>query len=316
MGNEQGGLSMIGERVRSSAGFTLIELLVVIAIIAILAAILFPVFAQAKLAAKRTQDLSNAKQIALAFQMYVNDYDDMSPTVYKVPYPGLDGQPTDAVGSWYNELEVYTKSWPIFLSPGRTDQFTATNDPHHCYDDINPTGYCLGFGYDDGWVSDGGYGLIGTQFYVMYNGNQTDIRPGRNLSQIVAPANMTAFGSSNDNPGYSVAMDNILSRYPDKISSQNLRFSGQFNFGFADGHAHLIRMQSAEYPNYGLIARPANQNDALDWCFDPNFVPEQCADCTYAQGSNFPGIGYPLQNGQESCQQAVQDIFANSVVNP
>lgn len=56
--------------------FTLIELLVVIAIIAILAAILFPVFAQAKEAAKKTQCLSNHKNISLAILMYTNDYDD------------------------------------------------------------------------------------------------------------------------------------------------------------------------------------------------------------------------------------------------
>src|SRR5690348_4323783 len=59
--------------------FTLIELLVVIAIIAILAAILFPVFAQAKAAAKKTACLSNVKHLSLATFMYINDYDDMMP---------------------------------------------------------------------------------------------------------------------------------------------------------------------------------------------------------------------------------------------
>src|ERR1700722_472493 len=61
---------------KTNKGFTLIELLVVIAIIAILAAILFPVFAQAKLAAKKSSDLSNLKQIALSTFLYLNDYDD------------------------------------------------------------------------------------------------------------------------------------------------------------------------------------------------------------------------------------------------
>lgn len=63
----------------SKRGFTLIELLVVIAIIAILAAILFPVFAQAKVAAKKTSCLSNVKQMATAAQLYLGDYDDMYP---------------------------------------------------------------------------------------------------------------------------------------------------------------------------------------------------------------------------------------------
>lgn len=65
------------ERNSRQHGFTLIELLVVIAIIAILAAILFPVFAQAKAAAKKTACTSNMKQLGLAWTMYSNDYDDV-----------------------------------------------------------------------------------------------------------------------------------------------------------------------------------------------------------------------------------------------
>jgi len=64
---------------RSKRAFTLIELLVVIAIIAILAAILFPVFAQAKVAAKKAQSISNLKQIMTGFIMYAGDYDDQGP---------------------------------------------------------------------------------------------------------------------------------------------------------------------------------------------------------------------------------------------
>jgi prepilin-type N-terminal cleavage/methylation domain-containing protein len=64
---------------RHKRGFTLIELLVVIAIIAILAAILFPVFARAREAARKTKCLSNLKQIGLAVKMYLNDYDETYP---------------------------------------------------------------------------------------------------------------------------------------------------------------------------------------------------------------------------------------------
>ena len=76
-------LSRTGEhedgRRQMKRAFTLIELLVVIAIIAILAAILFPVFAQAKLAAKKTADLSNMKQIGTMMLLYGGDNDDAFP---------------------------------------------------------------------------------------------------------------------------------------------------------------------------------------------------------------------------------------------
>jgi prepilin-type N-terminal cleavage/methylation domain-containing protein/prepilin-type processing-associated H-X9-DG protein len=75
--------SSIGAK-RSKRGFTLIELLVVIAIIAILAAILFPVFAQAREKARQTSCLSNVKQLSLAALMYAQDYDEMMPIAFGV----------------------------------------------------------------------------------------------------------------------------------------------------------------------------------------------------------------------------------------
>ncbi len=92
-------------------GFTLIELLVVIAIIAILAAILFPVFAQAKAAAKSTTVLSNLKQAGLGAMMYGNDYDDMFPLVLR-----LDKANALPI-TWQDMINPYTKNWDFYVDP-------------------------------------------------------------------------------------------------------------------------------------------------------------------------------------------------------
>jgi prepilin-type N-terminal cleavage/methylation domain-containing protein len=96
-------------------GFTLIELLVVIAIIAILAAILFPVFARAREQARRTSCLSNMKQIGLALHMYAQDYEETFP----VRYGGSD--PADFENgyqrNWKNMLMPYIKSKAVYKCP-------------------------------------------------------------------------------------------------------------------------------------------------------------------------------------------------------
>ncbi len=82
-------------------GFTLIELLVVIAIIAILAAILFPVFARAREKARQTSCLSNVKQIMLAVQQYAQDYDE------RMPRHGNSPDWTDQIYPYVNNVQVY-----------------------------------------------------------------------------------------------------------------------------------------------------------------------------------------------------------------
>lgn len=98
--------------------FTLIELLVVIAIIAILAAILFPVFAQAKEAAKDTATLSNLKQEGMACIMYSADNEDTFPLVFMYPAGWfVDGTGSLVTGPWQATTRPYTKTIQLFYHP-------------------------------------------------------------------------------------------------------------------------------------------------------------------------------------------------------
>jgi prepilin-type N-terminal cleavage/methylation domain-containing protein/prepilin-type processing-associated H-X9-DG protein len=98
---------------RRHGGFTLIELLVVIAIIAILAAILFPVFAQAREKARSSSCLSNQKQIALAFSMYAQDYDETYPPSFdanNLIVPPNTGGGAGGIAQWEDLVKPYIKS--------------------------------------------------------------------------------------------------------------------------------------------------------------------------------------------------------------
>jgi len=110
-------------------GFTLIELLVVIAIIAILASILFPVFARARENARRTSCASNLKQLGLGIMQYVQDYDETYPMSLNYGADGVSGgSGDDADVTWTATVQPYVKSTQIFQCPSSETVSYSTGD--------------------------------------------------------------------------------------------------------------------------------------------------------------------------------------------
>lgn len=163
--------------------FTLIELLVVIAIIAILAAILFPVFAQAKTAAKKTQGLSQSKQIGTALQIYLNDSDDVLPpyrftsaTQNINPFylklraandpraATLESRGGNTIRAvFFNQLLApYVKNDQIWLSPGNGNGWVNFQDKGS---------------HDPGFHSYGGQNSYGVNNYLLTSVNETSGSP-------------------------------------------------------------------------------------------------------------------------------------------
>lgn len=137
--------------------FTLIELLVVIAIIAILAAILFPVFAQAKLAAKKASALSSVKQLGTSVMMYMSDYDDVFPQGSGACW----WTPID--GGWVYDTQPYVKNLDILRDP--VDPKSKIGWPGWLK--THPNGINISFvangyvGWDNGIGQDVLYGVMG-----------------------------------------------------------------------------------------------------------------------------------------------------------
>ena len=204
-------------------GFTLIELLVVIAIIAILAAILFPVFARAREKARQTSCLSNVKQLTLGALMYVNDYDETL-------FGHIQGTrsdfypPTGDFLNWPQQVYPYVKNEQLYVCPSRKSQ---TWD----YDPITRDSYL-------------GYGMNYWQTYYYYRGS---------LADITEPAQTIWFADCNY---YVVYPSFYLATYPDNSTYgldgtarvQNRHNEGA-NIGFLDGHAKWLTRSTIEGDN-------------------------------------------------------------------
>src|SRR5574340_13956 len=103
-------------------GFTLIELLVVIAIIGILAAMLFPVFARARESARKTQCLANVKNIAIAINMYLTDYDSLPPKEHR----------TEVIDAFGDDCQYSTGANPYLRWPVIFDDYVKNRQVWSC----------------------------------------------------------------------------------------------------------------------------------------------------------------------------------------
>jgi len=192
---------------RKNSAFTLIELLVVIAIIAILAAILFPVFAQAREKARQSACLSNMKQMGLGLMQYKQDYDETFPTAYyHRAFNPASGGTSQGYIHWSALIQPYVKNYGIFLCP--SDKLGGHAPT--CFASAGNNG---GFGWPDGQTPDqcGGGSIVDDQApRLSYTANSAVLPRFRNVldqnsgvqvvadSLIDAPANTIALAELSD----------------------------------------------------------------------------------------------------------------------
>lgn len=204
------------------SGFTLIELLVVIAIIAILAAILFPVFARAREKARQSSCLSNVKQLSVGALMYMQDYDETFWPTSAVHMNNLAAN--DSPGSiWYRAVMPYVKNEQIFVCPSDSQTNSARwSDSATTWDDWpadGATAYPATAGYDG--------------FALSYGTNHN--AGGKPLATIDYPAQTGMIFEC------TVILAYEASWQPRKRYIMGAaRHNEQFNVGYFDGHAKSL----------------------------------------------------------------------------
>ncbi len=215
---------------RARTGFTLIELLVVIAIIAILAAILFPVFARAREKARQNSCLSNVKQLTLGIMRYTSDYDETYPRGLAGEGGGWNTGPT-----WRVAIYPYIKNAQIFRCPSQKLTMSSTT-----LDDVpgsNPVtkfiaNYVGNIG-DNGicWWP-GGAPMLGTR--------------GRTEAEMERPAEVILLTEGQHGMPF-VYWDQGAS-YVAQTDQLWAGHSGQSNYGFCDGHAKSLKPTATNNP--------------------------------------------------------------------
>ncbi|BCM91676.1 hypothetical protein IAD21_03551 [Abditibacteriota bacterium] len=233
--------------------FTLIELLVVIAIIAILAAILFPVFARARENARKASCQSNLKQISLGIMQYTQDYDEAFP----LSVVSINDPAAGVIVGWADAIQPYLKSTQLYQCPSESNAPTSTP--------IQP-------GYTDYWLNknagDGGQTLP-----LLYSPTLT-IMLGDSTSTTGAPlANSTArFRTNGCNGAGAAGSDRFSPVCGGAGLATNMGGGGIIhlegsNYAFADGHVKWLK-------NGGMNVAARIWNGATPWTQsgnDPTF---------------------------------------------
>ncbi|MCE5200136.1 MAG: prepilin-type N-terminal cleavage/methylation domain-containing protein [Armatimonadota bacterium] len=253
---------------RSNHGFTLIELLVVIAIIAILAAILFPIFNSAKQTAIRTQCLSNCRQIGMGLILYSENSNDNFPPSYNLKYP-MKSAWGKKYQMWMDAVFPYVKNYGAFACPARPKEPVPV-----------------------GWSDNGGNGIFTKPIGYSMNGY---MQPGA-----------TAIGevrrvSSFKNTSRKIVILEMMYGVPDSafwylrwyLPVVAQKHGGVSNYIFADGHAKALKPSQTIVPK--LMWNPA---DSYPMCLDPD-SHETAANEKQAQDwlmnvwkEHFPNGGY------------------------
>ena len=204
-------------------GFTLIELLVVIAIIAILAAILFPVFAKVREKARQISCLSNMKQLGLGFMQYIQDNDET--------WPGVNSGGVTNQGGWASQIYPYVKSTNIYKCPDESGIVAGIP---------NTIAYVMNYEiyFDDGLA-------------YKDNGN------GLNLSAMVTPASTLVLYEGLNGAAYT--LDNrdpsVMTNHAGWANGNSPEISNRHdstptrmsNFTFADGHSKFIKRSAVSF---------------------------------------------------------------------